>query len=127
LLELACKAKNLLQFLAGCQAILYNDIYTMKHIPITQDASASAYQILSYFFLDPLLAKNTNLIKTFSKEKDKPVIMDIYESMHKELVSFASTKPSLSDDTRVSDYDYLIEQLRLTFDRKIKPVTNSYN
>lgn len=119
LLELARRAKNPFQFLAGCQAILNLDKYTMKHIPITQDASASAYQMLSYFFLDPLMAKNTNLIRTFCEETGIPVIMDIYESMHKELISFASSKPSLSEDTHVSDYDYLIEQLSMTFDRKI--------
>lgn len=36
-------------------------IYSNK-MPITQDASASAYQIMSDFLLDNVLAKHTNLI-----------------------------------------------------------------
>lgn len=40
-------------------------------MPITQDASASAYQLISYYLLDDKIAVNTNLIpSTDSKMKD---------------------------------------------------------
>lgn len=44
-----------------------------KELPITQDASASAYQIISYFLMDESLAIRTNLMPSLDGE-----IQDIY-------------------------------------------------
>lgn len=51
--------------------------------PITQDASASAYQIMSYFLLDKTIAKRTNL---FPSPDGK--IQDIYSFILEELKEF---------------------------------------
>lgn len=53
--------------------VMDGDYTNTKYIPIIQDASASAYQILSYFLIDELMAINTNLIS-----KDGDIISDIY-------------------------------------------------
>ena len=81
------ESTNPFQFLAGCQAALCEDSYTMKHIPITQDASASAYQILSHLFWNPIMGCYTNLIDQPRKPTDPPAdhyINDIYTSLHNE-------------------------------------------
>lgn len=51
--------------------------------PITQDASASAYQIMSYFMLDNTMAKRTNLIPSVDDE-----IQDVYTFFLEELKEF---------------------------------------
>lgn len=49
-------------------------------LPITQDASASAFQILSFYMLDEDLAKSTNLISYFANKADQK-ISDIYKNI----------------------------------------------
>lgn len=56
-------------------------------IPITQDASASAYQIMSYFLLDAEIATRTNLIP--NKEG---IIKDIYQYIREELIYYLEGK-----------------------------------
>lgn len=51
--------------------------------PITQDASASAYQIMSYFMLDNTMAMRTNLIPSVDDS-----IQDVYTFFLKELKEF---------------------------------------
>ncbi|KAL8553268.1 hypothetical protein ACS0TY_001800 [Phlomoides rotata] len=86
----ASEAKNPFQFLSLLQGFLYcNDlrkeeaILHMNSYPITQDASASAYQIMSYFMLDETMGLRTNLIPS----KDA-LIQDIYDFFRMELLSF---------------------------------------
>lgn len=67
-------------------------------IPITQDASASAYQIMAYFLLDIEIAKKTNLIPSLTPEK-KIYINDIYTFFLEELQDYL--RPKL--DGNVSD------------------------
>lgn len=59
-------------------------------IPITQDASASAYQIISYFLLDIELAKNTNLIPADNDAELK--IQDVYIFFLKEITYYFKNK-----------------------------------
>lgn len=73
----ALEAKRPFQFFANI--IGFSDNTT----PITQDASASAYQIMSYFLLDETIAMRTNLIPS-SDEK----IQDIYSFILEELKEF---------------------------------------
>lgn len=54
-------------------------------MPVTQDASASAYQIMSYLLLDVDLAQRTNLIPT---PKNVGKIRDIYSEILEELKPF---------------------------------------
>lgn len=58
-----------------------------NRIPITQDASASAYQILSFFLLDETMAKRTNLIPS-----DDGKIQDIYSNILEELKEFMTVE-----------------------------------
>ncbi|KAI5669088.1 hypothetical protein M9H77_18941 [Catharanthus roseus] len=72
LLYQAREAKRPFQFLSN-MLLMLNASGNRCKIPITQDASASAYQILSYFLLDETLAFRTNHISSPNGE-----IEDIY-------------------------------------------------
>ncbi|KAK8488086.1 hypothetical protein V6N11_019756 [Hibiscus sabdariffa] len=79
------------------------------YIPITQDASGSAYQIMSYFFLDEILGMKTNLLP--SKDGN---INDIYSFILEELKEFLKKELlEESQDPRLSDI------VCKEFDRKI--------
>lgn len=68
-----------------------------RTIPVTQDqdASSSAYQIMSYFLLDVDLAKRTNLIPTGEK------IQDIFSFLLEELKQFLQTNLGTATSTIV--------------------------
>ena len=83
LIQFAQNAKNPFQFIANVLAIERNETNPAT-VPVTQDASASAYQIMSYLLLDLDLAKRTNLIPSSSKNK----IRDIYSEILEELIFF---------------------------------------
>lgn len=85
-------AKNPFQFMSKYLAIKNNERDTLANLPITQDASASAFQILSYLLLNEELAVKTNLIPS----KDGR-IQDIYMYFLSELKDFFKKK--LSDNT----------------------------
>jgi DNA-directed RNA polymerase len=78
---------NILQFIVNGKDIPYTEL--LNSVPVTQDASASAYQLMAYFLLDRTFAIQTNLIDTGSDE-----IFDIYSHMRIELIDFL--KASLS-------------------------------
>ncbi|XP_050217571.1 probable DNA-directed RNA polymerase [Mercurialis annua] len=87
-------AKRPFQFLSNRIGISSNKtdkLNVLSSIPITQDASASAYQIMSYFLLDETLAKRTNLIPSGE-------ILDIFNLILDELKEFmkAELEDSLS-------------------------------
>lgn len=79
----AREAKHPFQFLAKVIGLLNNKTEVLMNTPITQDASASAYQIMSYFLMDDLLAKRTNLIPSSDGQ-----IQDFYDFLLKELIQF---------------------------------------
>ncbi|KAF3452229.1 hypothetical protein FNV43_RR08327 [Rhamnella rubrinervis] len=79
----AREAKRPFQFLSNLIAISKNSFLSHKITPITQDASASAYQIMSYFLLDEIMAKRTNL---FPSPEDQ--IQDVYTMILKELKEY---------------------------------------
>jgi hypothetical protein len=58
----------------------------LRYTPVSQDASASAYQIMSYFLLDIDCGIHTNLLKT--PNTDDRYIRDIYESMRDCLINY---------------------------------------
>lgn len=101
------KCKNIYQFLANVVFYAYSKDDPMKlkdmylSVPITQDASASAYQIMSYYLLDATMAMRTNLIKLPNDD----IIEDIYEDFLDELRSYLkdslSSNPSLLKVTDV--------------------------
>lgn len=61
LIAKARSAKRPFQFLGNLLGFFSNK-NILKTTPIVQDASASAYQIMSYFLLDETMAERTNLI-----------------------------------------------------------------
>lgn len=82
----AREARRPFQFLANItilQSVQWKD--WMEGIPIKQEASASAYQILSYLSLDKEMAIQTNLIK----DGKEPQIHDIYEILKQPLLQYA--------------------------------------
>lgn len=105
LLELARDARDPFQFLS--KVISLKEGRLLNQLPITQDASASAYQLMSYFLLDKELACYTNLITT--KEQvlyDKHKIFDIYNFFKDELQDYIPGK--------LKDNVYEIVRTRLT-------------
>lgn len=79
----AREAKRPFQFIANIIGIAQNKLNVLANTPITQDASASAYQIMSYFLLDETMAKRTNLIPSPDGQ-----IQDVYSFILEELKEF---------------------------------------
>ncbi|KAK4384475.1 putative DNA-directed RNA polymerase [Sesamum angolense] len=77
LIEFALHAKKPFQFIANVLSLERKT--DPSTIPVTQDASSSAYQIMSYFLLDVELANRTNLISIDDK------IHDLYTKLIEEL------------------------------------------
>lgn len=92
LIQISAKAKHPFQFLSGFLPLLCKNFDSLECMPITQDASASAYQIVSYFLLDEVMAGNTNLIQSPNGE-----IEDIYALILSELKPYMSKKLGDSD------------------------------
>lgn len=82
LIQVAQKAKNPFQFIANVLAIEKEET-DPSTIPVTQDASSSAYQIMSYLLLDESLAKQTNLIPS-----EDAIIRDLYSEILTDLRQF---------------------------------------
>jgi len=64
MVELAANALKPFQFLAA--RLVHIDFpkeYRLTRIPISMDASSSAYKIMSYFLVEKDLASRTNLIE----------------------------------------------------------------
>lgn len=104
LIHLAQKASDPFQFIAK---VLSNERVTdidrirgLNRIPVTQDASASAYQIMSYLLLNAEMGRRTNLIP--SPERD---IQDLYQCLKDELLEFLHSR---------LDSKYAIIESRLT-------------
>jgi DNA-directed RNA polymerase len=87
LLNLAASAKNPFLFIASVlrfkRVLLSGDIKALDEIPVSMDASSSAYQIMSFLLLDEDFARRTNLIGG-----DGDTILDLYTSLIDPLASF---------------------------------------
>lgn len=88
IIDSAAGARDPFQFISKSLAIKSG--HYKNKVPITQDASASAYQIMAYLLLDNKMAKHTNLIKAdqCSKSYAPPERKDIYELIQSELVDY---------------------------------------
>jgi len=80
-IQLARDAKHPFQFIANVLSLEGNMDPTT--IPVTQDASSSAYQIMSYLLLDVDLAMRTSLIPS-----EDDLIKDVYSFFLEELKAF---------------------------------------
>ncbi|GKD47297.1 DNA-dependent RNA polymerase, partial [Tanacetum coccineum] len=82
--DIAKNAKDPFQFLSSILLNLHTGDPSFRYNPpITKDASASAFQIISYFLLDETMTRRTNLIPD-----EKGRILDIYSCMREELLDF---------------------------------------
>lgn len=106
-IEFARKARDPFQFLAK---FLSNErvcdlerLRYLNRVPVTQDASASAYQIMSDFLLDAEIGRRTNLLPSSSNE-----IQDLYLCLNNELKVFFHS--------RLSQDKYAIVKSKLTRD-----------
>lgn len=88
LMKLAVEASDPFQFIAKCKNSLVGDYH---HVPVTQDASASAYQIMSYLLLNKEMARLTNLLP-FITADNQSQIQDVYACLLKELQHFLLRK-----------------------------------
>ena len=95
----AREAKRPFQFLSNMIGLADNKLNVFTSTPITQDASASAYQIMSYFLLNETLAKRTNLIPS---EDGK--IQDVYSFLLEELKEFMKDEMDKNLSTIVCDH-----------------------
>ncbi|XP_071712899.1 probable DNA-directed RNA polymerase [Rutidosis leptorrhynchoides] len=116
--QLSTLAKHPFQFLSGYLSIRHDQWSSISCIPITQDASASAYQIMSYLLLDENIAKSTNLFPSNDGE-----IKDIYLDILEALNSYISDKKKYTLDENdefslVEDHEFS-STINKLLDRKI--------
>ncbi|KAK2995386.1 hypothetical protein RJ640_029018 [Escallonia rubra] len=92
LINYAVSARHPFQFISTVLCLEFRRINPLLH-PVTQDASASAYQLISYFLLNKELAMHTNLIPTawFAVSMDLPVFYRI--PMFTSVQDYMKTKP----------------------------------
>ncbi|MFS7907874.1 putative DNA-directed RNA polymerase, phage-type, DNA/RNA polymerase superfamily [Helianthus anomalus] len=85
----ASEAKKPFQFISTMLSVL-ND-YSINCTAITQDASSSAYQIMSFLLLDRNMARYTNLLSGGGGGVDK--IYDIYTLIQENLIRYIINLP----------------------------------
>lgn len=106
LTERGIEAKNPIQFISKVHNLFHNKYEennreaanTLYNFPITQDASASTYQLMSYFMLDDIMAMRTNLIN-----EGGGGIQDIYSCLLEELKSFLKEELDESVYTTITE------------------------
>lgn len=85
LIQFAVQASDPFQFIAK---VLCNErTYDYIRVPVTQDASASAYQIMSYLLLNQKMGRQTNLIPSPDGQ-----IQDVYLRLQEELKEFLTRR-----------------------------------
>ena len=90
IIDIIAKARDPFQFLSKSICIEGINNIHMYQLPVTQDASASAYQLMSYFLLDKDLAIKTNLITDESNNE----IKDIYNIFLEEFKAYMHSQIS---------------------------------
>ena len=105
LINLARQASDPFQFLGKVlsnERVTYDErISGLNRVPVTQDASASAYQIMSYLLLNAEMGRRTNLLPSHEN-----VIQDLYSCLKDELHEFLHS--------RLDNNKYSIIESRLT-------------
>ena len=94
LANLARKARHPFQFLSSVITLKNRDSDKIARTPIHLDASASAYQMLSYLLGNITMARNTNLISENNKINN---IYEIIDSDFKKYICLLYTSPSPRD------------------------------
>lgn len=83
LISFAKKASDLFKFIFIAKVLCHDRVQEYNRLPITQDAAASAYQIMSYLLLNEDMARKTNLIPHPDGK-----IQDVYMSLLNEFKEF---------------------------------------
>lgn len=107
LINFAVGASNPFQFIRTILCIELNSP-DARSIPITQDASASAYQLMSYFLLDTKLAEHTNLIPS---KTNNVCINDIYTFFLDELKKYLPTNKLFNEDLNPDLYEIICSRI----------------
>jgi len=116
----ALRARNPFQFLSFFQMITSADDknqdswYYIMRAPHQLDASASAYQLISYFLLDLKMARDTNL---FVDDDPHDQIHDIYQTIDSRLKEYIPHYSPPKDKTH--DKEVITNIVNTLFDRKI--------
>lgn len=117
LMDFAADARDPFQFLSKVVTLRSSSSkVTESQLPITQDASASAYQIISYFMLDFELAKYTNLLPAKAKDDDAPRINDIYDFFVAELQEYFK---GCEQRKIIKDYAFIISYVSPRLNRDL--------
>jgi DNA-directed RNA polymerase len=112
--RMVSRAKKPFQYLSTIPVAREEEYY--KCVPITQDASSSAYQIMSFLLLDRTMAINTNLISVNGVDK----IFDIYTTMQENLIKYVDSFPEeYIDGDKMEVSPELKRVVREHFDRKL--------
>ena len=134
---LAHSARNPFQFLSFFQMMTtagdtsQDSWYYILRAPHQLDASASAYQLISYFLIDLKMARETNL---FVDDHTHDYIHDIYQSIETSLKDFIpkykpkaddkskekeDKKSKVKEEEKSFDQKKILELISTLFDRKI--------
>ena len=92
-----------------------DSLYYYFQAPITQDASASAYQIMSYLLLNVPMAKRTNLIVDSANEAEQR-IEDVYTQILHEFKAFLN-KEMTNSSLKTTYNMYIDRKIRGFFTR----------
>nr|GMD12578.1 DNA-dependent RNA polymerase [Ipomoea batatas] len=88
LIKFAVGVSDPFQFLSKVLSLHKGDCVSPLQIPITLDASASSYQIISYLLLDHNFAVNIDLVPKAIDEDEKRKIHDIYTHILEDLKDY---------------------------------------
>lgn len=81
LMKFSVEASEPFQFLS--KELCIDSVYDYNRLPVSQDASASAYQIMSYLLLNEKIGMRTNLLPSSDGQ-----IQDLYKCLLEELKEF---------------------------------------
>lgn len=99
LISFASNASDSFQFMSKVVSFRKADLSTLMYcLPVSQDASASAYQIMSYFLLNQEMARLTNLLPS-----QENVIQDIYQALLSELREYLLCEYKKMDEQEKSN------------------------
>lgn len=117
LIHYSMGSKNPFQYLMYLWGYMHNrdSLYYYFQAPIIQDASASAYQIMSYLLLNVPMAKRTNLIVDSANEAEQR-IEDVYTQILHEFKAFLN-KEMTNSSLKTTYNMYIDRKIRGFFTR----------
>ena len=114
------------QYISSCISLKTyadtGDLSVLRYTPVSQDASASAYQMMSYFLLDIDYGIHTNLLK--KTNTDGRYIRDIYEFMRGCLINYLIAEEKIELAIKLltpneKDQESVLAKIVSIFDRNV--------